>query len=122
MRDPGFLRLGVSFSNSKNKSSPLYGITNTLHILIPVLLYSGFVLGAVCVHAQTPVHEIQRYDREPGFKYPVPENTYKPQPFKPREYVVYRTIGEIVVDGSIEESSWENADWTERFGHLMFKG
>ncbi|MBN1290978.1 MAG: SUMF1/EgtB/PvdO family nonheme iron enzyme [Candidatus Latescibacteria bacterium] len=72
--------------------------------------------------AQPPVPEIQRYDREPGFKHPVITESYTPKPFKPQQYVVYRTVDDIIIDGKIVESSWDNADWTERFGHIMFKG
>ena len=74
------------------------------------------------VYAQRPVPEIQRYDREPGYEYPAVNGPYTPKPFKPRQYVVYRTVDDIVIDGKIVESSWDNADWTERFGHIMFKG
>ncbi len=63
-----------------------------------------------------------RWEREPGFTYPVITGPYTPRPFKPRQYVVYRTIGEIEVDGKLDESSWENAAWTENHVHIVFEG
>lgn len=47
---------------------------------------------------------------------------YTPNPFKPRQYVGYRTIDDIIVDGSLDESSWKNAEWTENHVHIVFEG
>ena len=91
------------------------------HMLI-ILIMSIVTILFSQAGAQPPVPEIQRYDREPGFKHPVFTEPYTPKQFKPRQYVVYRTVDDIIIDGQIEESSWDNADWTERFGHIMFKG
>jgi len=63
-----------------------------------------------------------RWEREPGFTYPTSVAPYTPQPFKPRQYVAYRTVDDIVMDGKIVESSWDNAEWTENFTHIVFKG
>ena len=62
------------------------------------------------------------FEREPGFSYPVINNPYIPEAFKPQLYVVYRTIDEITIDGAMNESSWANAEWTRRFGHIFMKG
>lgn len=40
-------------------------------------------------------------------------NTYKR--YKPRQYVIYRRSGPIVVDGHITEKAWQDAAWTEPF-------
>ncbi|MEA3478123.1 MAG: SUMF1/EgtB/PvdO family nonheme iron enzyme [Bacteroidota bacterium] len=64
----------------------------------------------------------ERWEREPGFAYTVSSEPYTPKPFKPRQYVVYRTIDDIVVDGKIDESSWENAEWTDNHVHIVFEG
>ncbi|MCE5250915.1 SUMF1/EgtB/PvdO family nonheme iron enzyme [bacterium] len=61
-------------------------------------------------------------EREPGFSYPVITVPYKPVPFKPKQYIVYRTIGPVVIDGALDETSWENAPWTDRFGHIFMEG
>ena len=60
-----------------------------------------------------------RYDREPGFAYPRPASTHEPRPFRPRQYVVYRTAGGISVDGRLDEESWQLAPWTADFGHIQ---
>ena len=62
------------------------------------------------------------FDRELGFAYPLITQHYKPKPFKPNQYVIYRTIGPIAVDGSMDESSWMKAEWTNRFGHIFMEG
>ena len=48
-------------------------------------------------------------EREPGFTYPVITEPYAPQSFKPRQYVIYRTIDDIFIDGKLDESTWEIA-------------
>ncbi|MFC1607985.1 SUMF1/EgtB/PvdO family nonheme iron enzyme [Candidatus Latescibacterota bacterium] len=73
------------------------------------------------VYSQVSVTN-DRWEREPGFSYPVVNGPYTPTPFKPRQYVVYRTIDNIMVDGKLNESSWKNADWTENHVHIVFKG
>ena len=60
-----------------------------------------------------------RYDREPGFAYPIPTQPYQPRPFRPEQYVVYRTVGDIAVDGRLDEESWTQAPWTVDFGHIQ---
>ena len=65
---------------------------------------------------------IGHWDREPGYTYPDHTKYYTPEQFKPRQYVVYRTIDDIHVDGKFSETSWENADWTDKFVHIMFEG
>ncbi|MBN1294888.1 MAG: SUMF1/EgtB/PvdO family nonheme iron enzyme [Candidatus Latescibacteria bacterium] len=62
------------------------------------------------------------WDREPGYKHPVITTPYTPKPFKPRQYVACRTIDTITLDGKINESSWDNAEWTEKFVHIVFEG
>ena len=59
------------------------------------------------------------FDREPGYIYPVDKTPYSPKPHKPRQYVVYRTVGPVVVDGSLDETSWANAEWTNKFDHIL---
>ncbi len=89
-------------------------------LVFPALFIAA--ISAASAAPPPPVPEIQRYDREPGFSHPVITEPYTPKPFKPRQYVVYRTVDDIVIDGRIDESSWDNADWTGRFGHIMFTG
>ena len=62
------------------------------------------------------------FDREPGFAYPLITHHYKPNPFKPRQYVLYRSVDLITVDGLMDESSWMNAEWSERFDHIFMEG
>ena len=38
-----------------------------------------------------------------------------PERFKPRQYVVYRTSGPIVIDGRLDEKAWRDAAWTEAY-------
>ncbi len=33
----------------------------------------------------------------------------------PRNYVVYQTVSEMVIDGKADETSWQNADWSDYF-------
>ncbi len=73
------------------------------------------------MNAQVSVGNTQ-WEREPGFSYPVITKPYTPRPFKPRQYVVYRTIDDIHVDGKLNEASWKNADWTENHVHIVFEG
>ena len=80
-----------------------------LATLIVFLLDSGFVYTG-------------NIEREPGFAYPVITHHDKPKPFKPDQYVVCRTVGPIAVDGSMDESSWMNAEWSNRFGHIFMEG
>ncbi|MCD6598639.1 MAG: SUMF1/EgtB/PvdO family nonheme iron enzyme [Bacteroidales bacterium] len=82
----------------------------------------GILLLTVCsVTGQVSVGN-ERWEREPGFIYPVINGPYTPVPFKPRQYVVYRTIDDIFIDGKFNESSWENAEWTDNHVHIVFKG
>ncbi len=60
-----------------------------------------------------------RYDREPGFAYPTVTETCGPRPFRPEQYVVYRTVDDIAVDGKLDEESWALAPWTVDFGHIQ---
>jgi formylglycine-generating enzyme required for sulfatase activity len=82
------------------------------------------MVGAACVFAGLAerAETVGHYDREPGYAYPTAAGPYTPRPFKPRQYVAYRTVGEIAVDGRLNESSWRNAEWTEKFGHIVFEG
>ena len=36
-------------------------------------------------------------------------------PFSPRNYVCYRTTGEIIIDGDITDKEWSNAVWSQVF-------
>jgi len=87
----------------------------TIAALIIVLLEAQLTI------AQVSVGNTQ-WEREPGFTYPVVTGPYTPKPFKPRQYVTYRTIDKIMVDGKLNESSWKNAEWTENHVHIMFEG
>ncbi len=81
------------------------------------------VAGALCAGAQAQRSVTNdRWEREPGFSHPVITGPYTPRPFKPRQYVVYRAIDEISVDGKLDESSWMNAEWTENHTHIVFRG
>ncbi|MDP2983847.1 MAG: SUMF1/EgtB/PvdO family nonheme iron enzyme [Candidatus Latescibacter sp.] len=59
------------------------------------------------------------FDRAPGYSYPVDKTPYEPKPHKPRQYVVYRTVDPISVDGLLHEKSWANAEWTNKFDHIL---
>ena len=86
---------------------------------ISVLVF--LLLTIYSVSAQVSVGN-ERWEREPGFTYPVITEPYTPQPFKPRQYVIYRTIDDIFIDGKLDESSWENAEWTDNHVHIVFEG
>ncbi|MBN2281028.1 MAG: carbohydrate-binding family 9-like protein [Candidatus Marinimicrobia bacterium] len=45
-----------------------------------------------------------------GEIFPVPRTE-----FNPRHYVCYRTTGPLNIDGKIEETDWQNAQWTDYF-------
>ena len=36
-------------------------------------------------------------------------------PFNPERYVCYRTAGELILDGKLDEIDWQNAEWTKSF-------
>ena len=59
------------------------------------------------------------FDREPGYTYPVNKVPYMPKPHKPRQYVIYRAVDEISVDGVLDETSWANDEWTNKFDHIL---
>jgi formylglycine-generating enzyme required for sulfatase activity len=71
-----------------------------------------------------PVAGVQsaNFDREPGFAYPAVSRPYTPRPFQPQSYIICKTVDDIAIDGVLDESSWQNAEWTERFGHIFMKG
>ncbi len=83
-----------------------------------------FVILLFTIHSMVAQVSVtnERWEREPGFVYPESSEPYTPKPFKPRQYVVYRTIDDIVVDGKFDESSWENAEWTDNHVHIVFEG
>ncbi len=91
------------------------------HTLLTIVTASVTLLAAHHVSAQVSKTN-DRWEREPGFTYPVVTGPYTPRPFKPRQYVVYRTIGDIKVDGRLNEPSWTNAGWTENHVHIVFEG
>ena len=78
-------------------------------ILLVICLYS------ILVYPADPAH----FDREPGYTYPIDSLPYKPKPHKPRQYVIYRTIDSITVDGALNETSWKNAEWTNKFDNIL---
>ena len=86
-----------------------------------VVVLSFLLLTVQMAIAQVSVGNTM-WEREPGFKYPVITEPYTPKPFKPRQYVVYRTIDKIMVDGKLDEASWKNAEWTENHVHIVFEG
>lgn len=86
-------------------------------------LSAFFILAALFPAAfPCPVSAVSHYDREPNYIYPAVNGTYTPRPFKPRQHVAYRTVDSIALDGRLDESSWRNAEWTEKFGHIVFPG
>ncbi len=91
------------------------------YILSKITITGFILLFAHLVSAQVSVGNTQ-WEREPGFTHPVITEAYTPKPFKPRQYVAYRTIDKIMVDGKLDEASWENAEWTENHVHIMFEG
>ena len=60
-----------------------------------------------------------RYEREPGFAYPRVTETHRPRPFRPEQYIVYRKVDDIAIDGKLDEESWALAPWTVDFGHIQ---
>ena len=66
-------------------------------------------------------YTIGHWDREPDYTYPIDKTPYVPKPFKPRQYVIYRAVDQIVVDGAMNETSWANAEWTNKFDHILSK-
>ncbi|MEN8228844.1 MAG: SUMF1/EgtB/PvdO family nonheme iron enzyme [Bacteroidota bacterium] len=79
------------------------------------------ILFAHVVSGQVSVGNTQ-WEREPGFTYPVITEPHTPKSFKPRQYVIYRTIDDIFIDGKLDESSWKNAEWTDNHVHILFEG
>ena len=88
-------------------------IVKSIKLPIPALIV--FIFSVVQVFSAN-------FDREPGFEYLVITEPYTPKPHKPKQYVIYRTVDRIIVDGKMDESSWVNADWTNRFDHLLMVG
>jgi formylglycine-generating enzyme required for sulfatase activity len=64
---------------------------------------------------------LDRLGYETDEPYPEISQPCAPRPHKPRQYVAYRTIDDMVIDGRLNESSWKNADWTEKFVHILFE-
>ena len=91
------------------------------HGLLTIAVIGFVLIGSHSALSQVSVTN-ERWEREPGFKHPVITESYKPKQFKPRQYVVYRTIDKIMVDGKLNESSWKNAEWTENHVHIVFEG
>jgi len=90
---------------------------NTIASLTIIML----VLGLTLIYSEL-VLSVGHWDREPGYEHPVFTKPYTPKPFKPSQYVAYRTIGDIFIDGKLNETSWKNADWTDKFVHIIFEG
>ena len=83
-----------------------------------ILKYFVVVIALLCCQTAYPGN----FDREPGFAYPLITEKYSPRSYKPRQYVVYRTVHPIIVDGVMDERSWYNAAWTRQFGHIFMVG
>jgi DNA segregation ATPase FtsK/SpoIIIE-like protein len=49
------------------------------------------------------------------FCQPVKEFPQSKLPFNPENYVCYRAVEPITIDGKFEEESWEKAEWTKYF-------
>lgn len=64
---------------------------------------------------------VDRWEYESDNPYPEITEPYTPRSFKPRQYVAYRAVDEIFIDGKLNETSWKNADWTEKFVHILFE-
>ena len=62
----------------------------SLPLATPVLLLAAAATAA-------------NFDREPGFAYPTVTEPYAPRPFRPEQYVVYRTADAVTVDGQLDE-------------------
>lgn len=86
-----------------------------------LIIAASMLLATLPLSAQVSVTN-EQWEREPGFTYPPVTGPYTPKPFKPRQYVVYRTIDKISIDGKLNESSWKNAAWTENHVHIVFEG
>ncbi len=63
--------------------------------------------------------EPANFDRESGYEYPSVPPSGRPLPFKTRQYVVYKAVDAITIDGRLDETSWENAEWTNTFDHIL---
>ncbi len=59
------------------------------------------------------------FDREPGYVYPKLSETGIPEQFKPRQYVIYKAVDQITIDGALDETSWASAEWTNQFAHIL---
>jgi formylglycine-generating enzyme required for sulfatase activity len=59
------------------------------------------------------------FDRDPLNAYAVYTAPHDPIPQKPRQYVLYRATEPITIDGSIDETSWAHAEWTNQFDHIL---
>ncbi len=53
--------------------------------------------------------------KRPDFLNPPMALNHTLKKYKPRQYVIYRTSGPIVIDGDIHEKAWQDAPWTEPF-------
>ena len=80
-----------------------------------------FLFISVCFFPLFTIQTVDpaNFDRAPGYSYPVDKTPYEPKPHKPRQYVVYRTVDSISVDGLLHEKSWANAEWTNKFDHIL---
>lgn len=87
-----------------------------LRMRISILAFMAAVFIPLSVTAQG------HWDREPGYTYPESDGPYSPTAYKPPQYVVYSTIDDIHIDGKLDESSWDNAEWTRKFTHIIFEG
>ena len=83
--------------------------------ILCVMILSAVVLSKKSAHSFN-------MEREPGYEYPIITKPYTPKPFKPRQYVIYRTVDPITIDGKMDETSWRNAEWTNKFGHIVYTG
>ena len=81
--------------------------------------FQFFVTCIVFLLMWTSVGHPANFDRAKGYSYPVSSQPYQPAPYKPKQYVAYRAIGDITVDGCLDETSWANAELTNRFDHIL---
>jgi len=79
---------------------------------------TGRLAATICLLVSAPALAAN-FDRPPGFAFPPIHQAYSPRPFRPEQYVVYRAVDSIAVDGRLDEDSWTRAPRTVDFGHIQ---
>lgn len=100
--------------HGKQSFSPQGVTMNARSRMVFLVLFITFSCIAMIHPAQSA-----NFDRDPRNSYAVYTAPHIPVPQKPRQYVLYRAIGPITIDGSLNEPSWAHAEWTNQFDHIL---